>query len=29
MSAHWIWSIPADVAEEKCKEWTTIQQFEG
>ena len=29
MSAYWIWSIPADVAEEKCKEWATIQQFEG
>ena len=27
MSAHWIWTIPADVADENCKEWTTIQQF--
>lgn len=29
MSAYWIWTIPADVADEKVKEWTTIQQFEG
>ena len=29
MSAFWIWSMPADVAEENCKEWTTIQQFQG
>ena len=29
MSAYWIWKMPADVAEENCKEWTTIQQFFG
>lgn len=29
MSAYWIWKMPADVAEENCKEWTTIQQFVG